>query len=205
MIRFEPPQEPDGFDADVRNHGNYLLRLFFQEHNRFPQGKEWKNRSFWTDYIEDLEDGFRGLCAYSGLRTNFDGEVDHFVPKSEDAQLAYEWSNYRYTTARRNRKKNGYHGPVLDPFQVHDEWFEVIPESGQLRITEHLPANLIDVAKETIRVLGLDDQRMRKNRRAIARNALKPENYYNVALLDDIRERAPMVARAVQVYWDQVS
>lgn len=50
--------------------------------------------------------------------------VDHFQPKSRASELAYEWDNFRLTTARVNWYK-GSHTDVLDPIGLAQGLFQL--------------------------------------------------------------------------------
>ncbi|MBX3273888.1 MAG: hypothetical protein KF729_26725 [Sandaracinaceae bacterium] len=69
-------------------------------------------------------DRYRQRCAYLAMhieRATGSPTVDHFVPKSADWRLVYEWTNYRLAAHCVNAKKGVL--DVVDPFVVRDGWF----------------------------------------------------------------------------------
>ena len=61
-----------------------------------------------------------------------DGTVDHYLSCANHRALAYEWTNYRFTSARMNSIKRTEDDRVLDPFEVGDDWFEILLPSLQM-------------------------------------------------------------------------
>jgi len=117
-------------------------------------------RATWNKYRSQLTEAFRDLCAYSAQRLNQPGEVDHFVSIDEDRsyRLAAGWIN--------SSKQSLRSVDIIDPFEVEDDWFELILPSLQLRVTELCPAELRDRANYTLTRLHLrDDERVIRYRR----------------------------------------
>jgi hypothetical protein len=56
---------------------------------------------------------------------------------------------------RINSKKQVADDDVLDPFEVDDDWFEIILPSLQLRLTDRVPKALRKRAEHTVERLGL--------------------------------------------------
>ncbi len=107
--------------------------------------------------------------------------------------MAYEWSNYLCISGWMNSKKKDHVG-ILDPFQLHDDWFEIILPSLQLRITENIPDEIRPAAEFTIKKLQLDQgERIIRLRSAWY-------DLYRTGLLsiDVLHKFAPLIARAVQ-------
>lgn len=133
MIRCELGPEPSRFDADVRQPGRRWLDR--NPHVRQP-------RPLWRAVVRELAAAFHERCAYLAIRI-LDGQVDHFIPCSEDRDLAYEWTNYRYCDPSINsRKSRTRSGELLDPCSIDDAWFEVLLPSLQVSVTERCPPAL---------------------------------------------------------------
>lgn len=89
------------------------------------------------------------------------GTVDHFLSWKNRPELTYEWSNYRYADHRLNAKKQNIDDAILDPYEVGDDWFEILLPSLQMRMTDRVTAKMRKRAELTLRRLGLDhDERI---------------------------------------------
>ena len=62
--------------------------------------------SYWRSFREELENVFRGLCAYCEEATS--GEVEHFQPKSKFPHLVYTWDNWLFACHECNHSKLDY-------------------------------------------------------------------------------------------------
>lgn len=174
MIPVQPQPEPPDFDATVRAKGKAVLL----EHNPKPPVPEkfWKNRAHWRLALEDLHEAYGGVCAFTaihieavtGART-----VEHFKPKSNYPQLAFEWDNFRLVCARMNGRKSN-HEDVLDPFELDQPVFRLNPHSGEISIREDCPANLRARAELTLSSerLKLNDSECMETRRKHAKKIL---------------------------------
>lgn len=183
MIRFERPSEPEDFDRRVRQRG----RAWLKEH---PTGRP---HPYWREFAPALRQGFRGLCAYSAMWVQ-SGDVDHFTPCVEKRELAYEWSNYRYADGSINSRKQGrLESELLDPFEVRDEWFEILLPSLQLVVTDHCPPELRTRANTMLDKLGLGHSEW-----IIEIRQSWFELWENGLSLDRLEHRAPLLARAIR-------
>jgi hypothetical protein len=185
VIRFEASPTPDGFAERVAQPGNVWLAAH-------PTGRppdHWNKQEF----KGALAIAFRNLCAYSAMYEPV-GTVDHFVSCDEDRSKAYEWSNYRYASGWINSSKNSLRSQeVLDPFEVGDDWFEVILPSLQLVATDRVPLELVARARSMLERLHLGhDERVLRQRRMWY--GLYQEG---VLSLDGLARLAPLIARAV--------
>src|SRR5215831_15757470 len=122
MIPVKPQSEPDVFDRLVRIPGiNFLKQLSGAK----PTDKQWKLHAYWKEVRPQLEKCYHCVCAYyahwipSG---SCHVTVDHYIPKSAEPELAYEWSNFRLACTNANARKSNFQD-VLDPFQIEDNWF----------------------------------------------------------------------------------
>lgn len=183
MIRFAPIPEPEGFDVEVRQRGREWLA---------GNSTNARPRPLWSPYLPHLAAGFRHLCGYSAMHLE-DGTVDHYQSCATHRALAYEWTNYRFTSARMNSIKGTADDRVLDPFEVGDDWFDILLPSLQMVPTARVPAEHRERVAFTLRRLGLrDGEGILRRRRAWY------EQFLAGALsLDGLRQHAPLVALAV--------
>jgi hypothetical protein len=190
MKRFDPPPEPPDFDAEVRQPGNHWLSQNLHENGILPKGQRPPDR--WSGFKAQLADGFGNLCAYSVMYEPV-GTVDHYLSCENHPRLAYEWNNYRYSSAWINSSKGTHDEAVLDPFQVEDNWFEILLPSLQLVLTNAVPPEELGRAKFTLKRLHLEhDERVLRQR----------QQWYKIyqegnLTLEGLEEVAPLIARAV--------
>lgn len=184
MMRFMPVPEPVGFEAQVRQPG----RIWLTDH---PNAS--RPRDYWTLFKPALAEGFGHLCGYSVMYEPV-GTVDHYISWSTDKPLTYEWSNYRFASAWINSSKQNANERVLDPYEVMDEWFEILLPSLQLVVTDRVPAEHRERAEYTLQRLHLhDDERVIRQRQEWYRLYCE-----NKLTLDGLREKAPLIARAIE-------
>jgi hypothetical protein len=152
MIPVARQSEPGNFDELVRTPGKAFL-----EKVPLPSDKQFKPHAYWTRVLKQIRKDYAGICAYSALwippATGF-GSIDHFIPKSRDPWLAYEWDNYRYAALRFNNKKGTKE--ILDPFTLKPDWF--VMDFPSLAIMPNPALSPIHQAalNETIEILRLD-------------------------------------------------
>jgi len=111
-----------------------------------PTAKSSKFPPLWRDFENDLAAGFTYRCGWWAMYIPA-GHVDHFLSKDNCRDLVYDWNNYRYVEGTVNSSKKKLDDQILDPFEVQDDWFEVILPSMQLIETSSLPSNLEAKAK----------------------------------------------------------
>lgn len=189
MISVTAQPEPASFDRDVRQKGlAYLNRKNIILHQPIPP--KIKIEPFWRECLDDLYKSYEGTCAYLCVhfeRVTGGGGVDHFIAKSQRADLAYDWGNYRLACSIMNSRKREY-DDVLDPFAVQTGWFQLELVSGRIYPKPRLrAANRIKV-EETIERLGLDDAGNREMRARHYQEYCQRE--YNAVYL---RKRSPFV------------
>jgi hypothetical protein len=183
VIRFVKVPEPEAF-IDTKTSGDAWLASH-------PEGRPPDK---WSKFKPQLSDGFSELCAYSAMYEPV-GTVDHFVSCDEDRSKAYEWSNYRFASGWINSSKQNLQSEeVVDPFEVRDEWFELLLPSLQLVATDQVPPEWKGrVTTMLIRLHLRDDERVIRQRHAWYR--LYEEGKLT---LDGLAERAPLIAAAVR-------
>lgn len=183
MIRCAKVPEPDGFNARVRLPG----QAWRAEH---PAAA--RPRKLWLPYLPHLAEGFGHRCGYTAMHIE-EGTVDHYRSCAKYPDLIYEWSNYRFASARINAVKKTADDRVLDPFEVGDDWFEILLPSLQMVPTEHIPVEARERAAFTLQRLGLGDGAQVRRRRASWYDAfLRGEHS-----LAGLRRYAPLLGRAV--------
>lgn len=187
MMRFTPPPEPADFEQQVRKAGNKWL----------VKNSTTKPKDFWSTFKPQLAQGFQNLCGYSVMHIPSGmGTVDHYLSKSKakNRHLIYEWKNYRYALSRVNSCKGIYDRQILDPFEVEDNWFEIILPSCQLVLTDAVPDSDRERVQFTIKQLQLQNSEwVIEQRQEWYRMYL--ENELN---LEGLEKKAPLIARAVK-------
>ena len=96
--------EPDDFDVKVRLRGKkYLNKL----NSSAPTTRQWSEHDYWNEVRSYMYQVYEGILSYSAhwIPSSSNPNIDHFVPKSVDKNLAYEWSNYRLACAYANTLK----------------------------------------------------------------------------------------------------
>lgn len=180
-----PIPEPIEFDAWCRQKGSKWIEKNGRTVGRPPD--------YWSPFRFSLAQGFSERCGYGAMWIS-SGTVDHHVSVHEDVSLAYEWSNYRYVEAWINSSKNRTEASaLLDPFEVGEGWFRVELPSLQLVLTDKVPLEFRAKAERTLVSLPIQhDERILRNRRAWL------EVYEQGAPLEIIREKAPLIAEAIE-------
>ena len=183
MIHFTPPAEPPEFEEKARKPGMEWL-------NAHPTGRP---KDLWTAFKAELADGFGNLCGYSAMFEPV-GTVDHYLCCENHRKKSYEWSNYRFSSGWINSSKKTEDEKVLDPFEIKNDWFEVLLPSLQLVLTNAVPASEKKRAEHTLERLHLrDDERVIRQRREWYR--MYQDGELNLVGLE---KKAPLIARAIR-------
>lgn len=189
MIHVAAQPEPISFDQEVRQKGLAWLRRKKIAMDQ-PLPLETNIEPYWRHCLDDMHASYDGCCAYLTIffeRVTGGSSVDHFIAKSQRADLAYEWSNYRLACSRMNSRKRDY-DDVLDPFEVENGWFHLELVSGRIFPNPRLSDEQQRAVKETIDRLGLDDA---GNREMRARHYQEyREGFYTA---DFLKKRSPFV------------
>ncbi len=161
MIFVQERLEPVNFNASVRSLGNAFLA---RKGGVAPTSSEWKANRYWGNCLADLRSEYSAICAYTASWIAIDaghaiGTVDHYIPKDEAPELAYEWSNYRFCNPRVNTNKDNKLD-VMDPFKILDGWFTIDFTTFRVVPADGLPSYLEDAVNATITrlKLNLDDR-----------------------------------------------
>ncbi|MGN0873852.1 MAG: hypothetical protein ACI4OZ_01555 [Akkermansia sp.] len=184
MIPIQQSAEPEDFEDKVRSKGNKWLR----DH---PDAKPSEYRPYWRKCAPQMEAAYGLYCAYSGMkRTSRELTIDHFVPKSVDKNLVYEWSNYRLCSyGMNNIKDRADHTKLADPFTLPRYTFALNLANGAISVRRDVISEE-EAAKAayTIEVLDLNEASLCNERRS----------YVTGASLEMIRDRAPFVAEEME-------
>lgn len=119
MIPLKLQSEPSSFDENVRKKGNLFLAK-----TPNPSVNQWKNKEYWQVALADMRKSYGCICAYSANwipHSTGNHSIDHFIPKSKRPDLAYEWGNFRYVSARFNSRKGSRE--IVDPFTLKNNAF----------------------------------------------------------------------------------
>ncbi|MBY0505193.1 MAG: hypothetical protein K2X03_14870 [Bryobacteraceae bacterium] len=107
--------------------------------------------------LPDLYEAYSRTCAFAAVRiervTGF-RSVEHFKPKSQYPELAYDWDNFRLVCGLMNGRKKDY-ADVLDPFELPENTFTLNPVSGEILVNPKCSVALAKKAESTIERLGL--------------------------------------------------
>lgn len=145
-----------------------------------------------------MHTAYRGLCAYSALYIDpatGGRSIDHFVPRTANWRLVYEWSNYRLACALVNSKKGDLVG-ILDPFRIESEWFALEFVGYQVIVGDGVRAEVRKQVESTIRDLGLNRRPFCVVRETYAQQYLDgADGRIDFTLLEN---RAPFVAREIR-------
>jgi hypothetical protein len=154
MIFVQEQLEPADFTTKVRIPGQAFLRRVPR-----PASREYKSQRHWKHSLGDLYAAYRGICAYSAqwIPPHISkGSVDHYIPKHEAPELAYEWSNYRLCTEKMNNIKDDFMD-VMDPFRIQNGWFTIDFAAFFIEPEDSLPDYLKTAVDDTITRLKLND------------------------------------------------
>lgn len=159
MIRVNQYPQPANFDVDVKIPGERFLAA-----TPNPSKRQFEPHRYWNIIHDDLYSICNGICAYCASWTPRRGtpsdpnftSIDHFIPKSIDPKLAYDWSNYRLCRARMNVNK-GNSVEIIDPFFIKNGWFTIDFTSFLILPNSSLELMKISRIEKSIEVLGLNE------------------------------------------------
>lgn len=105
----------------------------------------------------EIYEAYQRICAYSCMYIPTPaGTIDHFIPKTQRADLAYEWDNLRLALHRMNTYK-GDRTDIVDPFSVGPGWFTLDFPSCLVRPGPGLTIEQTQAVEITISALKLND------------------------------------------------
>ncbi len=209
MIQVTLPSPPANYGSEVKRPGETFLR-----NNPNPTNRDWQNHRYWHKIHDYLYSEHSGICLYCASwtpRRQQSGtmdhtSVDHFIPKSSNAQLAYEWSNYRMCRSRLNSYKADFQD-VLDPCIVSNDWFHLDFTSFLIKPSPHVTnINLKQNIINTISRLRLNIDNDYVTERI---HAVKEYSFDNLSL-NILQEKFPFIAYQMstqnfdQIYKDRL-
>jgi len=150
---------PPNFTATVRNPGRNFLAT-----TPSPVGSQWKGHSYWSNAHQYLYDRYSGICSYcasyvvraTNPASDKHSSVDHFMPKSEFPELAYEWENFRLARRDINENKNN-DMDIVDPVSICSDWVMLNFATARIRSAATAPALFKTRFTHTIDILGLNE------------------------------------------------
>lgn len=195
MMRVTLAPEPPDFDAKVRQPGKAEIR---KAKAALRRGARIELARHWRKCMPELYEAFHGICAYVCVRVDpltGASSVDHCYAKSSNLELAYEWTNYRFASARMNGRK-GAGEDVLDPVDIGDDWFQLECFEFQVHPNPRLAPRVRQSIQSTIDRLGLNDSLCVARRRVAYERFTEDMEHYPVArALERLEEDCPFVAR----------
>lgn len=173
MIPVKPAPEPSTFNKKVREPGrDFLKNLGITKQGDVADNIPWDKARFWAKCSKELDSAYNYICCYVGMRINnssnrFESHsVEHFIPKSINPWLAYEWDNYRLACRKANSDRDKK--PVIDPFLVGPDDFRLDLFTQKLFPNPILSKQKQQEVKDTIDNIDLNCDYWVKNR----------QNYY---------------------------
>lgn len=192
--------QPEWFENNCREPGNGWLAAHLD--------KDPHERSdLWSQFKPDLAKHFSYRCGWLGTSIEMEGVVEHYLScgnrkdeskkgiPSPHRHLAFEWTNYRYSSGVVNSRKGNHDDAILDPCKVMEGWFEVTLHGFLLLLTDAIPEEQRAKAEFT-----LEELELRNGHHARMGRWLWYERYWNngAPLLDLLEKDAPLVAAAVR-------
>jgi hypothetical protein len=182
MIPVKQAAEPPSFESKVRRPGrDAIAELVGELPSRARRGPKRKAIAtsrdqipadrfpeIWREALPDLREAYGNLCAYLALYIHHatgSATVDHFVPKTKEWQLVYEWSNYRLCSSQINGYKQDRE-ISLDPFSIESGLFALELTDFQVVPGPAAHGPMVAVVSNTITDLGLNQRGCRKAREA---------------------------------------
>lgn len=111
-----------------------------------------------------LHRSYHDICAYlavyldpaTDMAGNREGSVEHFIPKAQDAWMAYEWKNYLLADRRVNSNRG--QEEITSPFELNFYPFELVLETGMIAVSEDLTPEQEEKAYQILDALQLDKE-----------------------------------------------
>ncbi len=187
MIPVTLKPEPNDFNTKVRIPGQNFLTRFPN-----PTKEDWKKRGkkIWQKASKQLRDEYKKICAYSAEWIPSDEKsIDHFIPRSQDKNLAFEWNNFRLCFEILNQNKGSQ--IILDPFSIKENWFVIDFDTYLIKSNRQLDAALRETIYDTVNnKLKLNDDIF------LYRRIKWIHAYYKgtPATIDGLKKKAPFIA-----------
>ncbi|MFO1351008.1 MAG: hypothetical protein U1F68_10175 [Gammaproteobacteria bacterium] len=132
--------------------------LKFLAENMPSISKNFKLPQHWKWASRELYEAYGRICAYSCIYipSSYGWTIDHFLPKSQYPNQAYEWGNFRLALQKMNSYK-GDNTDIVDPFAVQPGWFVLDFPSCLVKPGSGLVEDIKSRVEKTIKVLKLND------------------------------------------------
>lgn len=169
MINATMPPPPRNYEQEVKVPGEAFLAS-----TPSPKSHQWREHRYWREIHQDLYDSLHGICSYcasftprkKGEDANLDHtSIDHFIPKSQNHELAYEWSNFRLCRARLNNRKGDF-TDVVDPYEIQNGHFKLNFQNFYIFADPSLPESEKSIITGSISRLELNNDDSYVNERA---------------------------------------
>ncbi|MCK5342929.1 MAG: hypothetical protein KAR20_05975 [Candidatus Heimdallarchaeota archaeon] len=152
MIPVSLQPEPPNFESNVRTPGSSFLATHSPN-----SSKDLKGHEYWRKCLTELHNSYNRICAYHAHWISRMGcSVDHYIPLSDNINLAYEWKNYRLSGTYLNTLKHR-HRDVLDPFEIDDNTFLIDFTTLKVIPSPELSVSLSTQVESTIKRLKLNE------------------------------------------------
>ena len=196
MIPVSLPAPPAHYQTGVQQPGSAFLTAIPN-----PTNDECNRHRYWQRIHQDLYNWHHGVCVYCASWTPHPRQrggidhtsIDHFVPKSQNRQLAYEWSNFRMVRSKLNNRKDSFQD-VLDPCTLQPGWFRLNFTTFFLEPDSALPRQARLQVSSTIRRLLLNGDSAYVNERARAIYRYSAGNM----TFGDVQRLYPFIASEMQ-------
>jgi uncharacterized protein (TIGR02646 family) len=194
VIRIQRLTPPTRYASKVRDKGGRFL-------NRIPRpsAQDFRKHSYWREVHKDLYIGYGGICAYCASwtpRKQSPGvdhtSIDHFIPKSVEPNLAYEWDNFRLCRSRLNQNKDD-NTDVIDPLQVENGWFCLDFLTFLIKPNVESPMGIQNLVQQTIDRLLLNHNDYVNERVGVVR-----EYSTDIITLTQVSEKYPFIAAEIR-------
>ncbi|WP_054177723.1 HNH endonuclease [Trabulsiella odontotermitis] len=165
MIKLERPAKPQVLVDNAAEWTRNLMSLVakYKEYKKIPEKEKEAILKYYRhpDIKEALRKSSFDKCAFcEGIpgKTGF-AEIEHFYPKSDYTDKAFEWDNLLYSCKQCNNNKLSHdtmREPIINPYDIDPQGaftyqdIMIYPVDGPLK----------EVAKKTIEVCGLADGRL---------------------------------------------
>jgi len=182
----QPQSEPRDFNLKVRIPGQNFLRIF----PGHPSNKDYKRNKakYWINALDQLYVSYDKICAYSAeWIPKKQKSVDHFIPKSKDKDLAFEWSNFRLCTKQMNQNKDS--DIILDPFKIKFDWFIIDFDTYFIKPKADLNPTLKEEIRKTVDDILELNNIIFQNKRI----AWIDEYYRGKTDLNGLQQKAPFI------------
>jgi hypothetical protein len=190
MIRIEVFDPPATYINDV-----FLPGMQFLAASPNPSNKEFKRHSYWKRIHAPIYDLYGGICCYCASWTPKPKEsnildvtsIDHFIPKSVNPSLAYDWRNFRLCRSRLNINK-GNSLNIMDPIAIRNGWFILDFSSFLILPDPTLALYLKKRINDSITILGLNGNDYLEQRLDVILNYS-----INVISFEELQEKYPFI------------